>query len=654
MPLKDYFPIIDDRTYDDIVAEARTRIPRYTPEWTDLNESDPGMTMVQMFAWLTEMQLYRMSKVPELNYLKFLELIGIELAPAKPATAQVGFPIKSNFAQPYVIIPSRTRISTDKPDEKGPIIFETDESLVALNARLDSVQSYDGFAYSDVSKENQEVAAGFEPFGQNPKVEAALYLGFDSKFEFPEVTFSISFWLPEEGAANFSVSCGPDSLIDFPPADLSWEYWNGKIWKSLNVLKDDTNRFTRSGLVYIKAPAVGEIQRNTIGKISQPRYWIRARIVSEEYERKPQLLAIRINTVNVTQAETISNELLGGSNGRPDQVFKLSHSPVLSDTLKLELDEGPGFVEWQEVSDFFGSGRDDTHYVLNRSTGEVRFGGMEQHIPVANPNRFNNIIAKEYRVGGGSRGNVAAGSINSPLSSLPGIEISAVGNLFAGVGGTDEETLNQAKARAPRSIKSRERAVTVEDYELLALESANIARAKALPLYHPDFENISVPGVMSVIIVPDIEHEAPVPSEATLKTVCAYLNQRRLITTELYVLKPTYQEVIVKAEVIVMDGADLAQVKLNCEQILNRYFHPLYGGEDSSLSQPGSGWPFGGDIYYSVVYGKLLLAEVKRIKQLRISLDGKEYPLCSDIELGQHLLLFSGLHQIQVAYDYGQ
>jgi hypothetical protein len=95
MPLEDYLPQIDDRRYDDIVAEIRTRIARYAPEWrpgesawTDVNDNDPGITLAQVFAWLAEMLLYRMNKVPLLNYIKFLQLIGIELQPAEPAQAE--------------------------------------------------------------------------------------------------------------------------------------------------------------------------------------------------------------------------------------------------------------------------------------------------------------------------------------------------------------------------------------------------------------------------------------------------------------------------------------------------------------------------------------------------------------------------------------
>src|SRR5215467_539380 len=140
MPLNNAIPQIDDRRYDSLLAEIRTRIARYTPEWTpvwsDVNDSDPGITMVQVFAWLAEILTYRMSKVPELNYVKFLQLLGIELNPAEPAQAEVTFPVKDSFAGPFVIVPERTQVTADSSDGGPPITFETDRSLVALKAKL--------------------------------------------------------------------------------------------------------------------------------------------------------------------------------------------------------------------------------------------------------------------------------------------------------------------------------------------------------------------------------------------------------------------------------------------------------------------------------------------------------------------------------------
>src|SRR5260370_6414751 len=138
MPLDTYIPVIDNRQYDDIVAEARTRIERYTPEWTDVNDNEPGMTMVQLLAWMTDLLIYRLGQVPELNYLKFLELIGIELNPAEPATAEIYFPVSTNFAGPYVIVPLHTQVAAQGSDGT-PVVFETERALYALTAPLTAV-----------------------------------------------------------------------------------------------------------------------------------------------------------------------------------------------------------------------------------------------------------------------------------------------------------------------------------------------------------------------------------------------------------------------------------------------------------------------------------------------------------------------------------
>ncbi len=97
-------PNLDDMQYADIVSQAQTLIPRYTPEWTNFNNSDPGMTLVQLFAWMTEIVIYRLNQVPDLNYIKFLQLLGIELEAAQPATANLTFSL-SRPDLSYAIVP---------------------------------------------------------------------------------------------------------------------------------------------------------------------------------------------------------------------------------------------------------------------------------------------------------------------------------------------------------------------------------------------------------------------------------------------------------------------------------------------------------------------------------------------------------------------
>src|SRR5262249_11532907 len=150
--------------------------------------------------------------------------------------------------------------------------------------------------------------------------------------------------------------------------------------------------------------------------------------------------------------------------------------------------------------------------------------------------------ARAYRYGGGKAGNLPAGAIKTMVNAVVGIDDSHVGNLLPSAGGREEETLDNAKKRAPAAVKSRCRAVMADDFEYLATQVADVVRAKALPLFHPDFPGVRVPGVVTVIVVPDGggANPKPVPSEGILRSVCAYLDQRRLLTAEVCVIPPTY------------------------------------------------------------------------------------------------------------------
>jgi len=651
MPLEDSLPVIDDRRFEDLLTEVRQRIPRYAPEWrpvwNDLNDNDPGITMVQVFAWLADLLVYRMNKIPALGYVKFLQLIGIELRPAEPAHAEITFPLKSTHPLPFVIVPLGAQVSAESPTGGAPLVFETDRAIYALRASLASVQTFDGFGYLPVTQDNAEAVDPWEPFGPDPIDGAALLFGFDDSVPLPQAELTLMVWVDDASAGVARVSCDVPTGPAFAPARLRWEFWDGTVWQSLTTLKDDTNAFTRTGAVLLKLPPAGQMVPAAIGADAAPHAWIRARVERAQFERAPSLRAVRANTATATQAETLRDEVLGGSDGSRDQVLTLSRTPVLADSLALEVDEGSGFVGWQEVEDFFGAGPDDTVYVLNRTSGQVTFGdGENGHIPTANPdNSGGNIVARSYRVGGGAAGNVDATAVKTLVASLAGVDDNAVGNVFAAYGGGDEERLDEAKQRAPQSIRSRDRAVTSGDFEELAEAVPGIARAKALPLSHPDFPGVQVPGVVTLIVVPNGTGPSPLPSEGTLRTVCAALDAKRLLTTELYVIAPTYQTVQVAVDVLADDDADLAELQRQIATTLAGYFHPLTGGED------GTGWPFGGTIFYSRVYQRVFsVVGVTSISSLAITLDGDTKPTCTDVPIAVGALIAFAEPTLTVGY----
>lgn len=661
-------PNLDDRTFNDLFAEAKSLIPRYAPEWTNHNPSDPGITLLQLFAWMTDILLYRINRVPDKNYIKFLQLLGIELEPGRPATTELTFtPSRSDIDS--VIVPKGTLVASAEPDAEGNnIVFETAEALVALGATLAAVQVYDSINYNIQTNANAAANQNFHPFGVYAREGSGLLLGFESPLAFTSQQINLTVYIAQEDEAAAMVC--ELNLDDLPlPAQIVWEYWDGLQWETLVVDKDETRALTASGHIYLRGPGSKAVKA-PLGKVTTPLFWLRARLEQTFYQNPPNLLTIMINTVRATQAETIRDEVLGGSNGRPGQTYFLSQIPVVAlgdpetvtsadgsqitlRNLRMEISERPvigtdlGFRVWEEVDDFTASTPDDSHFTLNRTTGEIRLGnGDEGRIPVANPDNPNaNVIARRYRTGGGARGNVGAGILTNLQNFVEFVD--TVTNRFPAVGGSDEETLAGAQRRAIAMLKTRNRAVTVEDFEYFATSTPGVARALAQPLVHPQFTGAPIPGVVSVIIVPHSDGSAPIPSPGLLQAVCQCLTQHRLLTTEVYVVPPQYRTVRVEVDVIARPQHDLAVVKRAVEDALTNYFHPLHGGDDRT------GWAFGQTIFFSRVYQAILgAAGVDRIRnnQLVIFLDGVAQSFCRDVPINPGELLASDAHEVTTSY----
>lgn len=643
MPLSALLPVIDNRMFDDIVAEAQTRIPQYTQEWTDFNPGDAGFALVELFAWMTELLIYRLGQVPLLSYIKFLQLIGIELDPAQPAQTALVFPVQSSFAQSSVPVPAATQVSAAASDGGSPIVFQTQTAITALQAPMDAVLVFDGTYYTDVTTDNVTTSSGFQPFGPLAGAGAALLLGFNRTQPFPGgVTVALGIWPATNRGVPPPMPCGGGASPVYAPAQIAWEYWAGTAWQPLKVLSDNTLGFTIPGFVQVLLPPAGQIVLSTMpGKTDAQRAWLRARLAVTSYEAAPTLSLVAANAVAAMAAQTVLNEVAGGSDGTPNQTFTLSSTPVLDGTLVLQIDEGSGPVTWTEVDDFSGSGPDDTVYLLDPTSGAMTLGdGTQGHIPVANlENPSGSIVAVSYQFGGGARTNVTAGTALTLMTSISGIDTGNIGMPYAAYGGSDEESLQSAMNRAPEALKSQDRAVTCQDYELLATQAGQIARAKALPLYHPDFPGMQVPGVVTVIVVPNVAVPAPMPSPGLMRTVCAYLDQRRLIATELYVIAPNYVPVTITLQVLAQPDADTGTVEQAVESALTTYLGPLAGGS-TDPTVTGTGWPFGGTIYFvNILRIASQVTDVIRVANVVITLDGTQAPVCTDVAIPTGALL---------------
>ena len=288
--------------------------------------------------------------------------------------------------------------------------------------------------------------------------------------------------------------------------------------------------------------------------------------------------------------------------------MRLRFSPVLAEpALELEVDEGSGFQVWEQVPDFYDQKPDAAVYVFNRNSGEIIFGdGLRGRIPVAG--QFN-IIARQYRYGGGKTGNVGANTITELVTAVRGVD--SVTNYRSATGGEDEEILSDTKLRAARELKARGRAVTLEDFTELAQKTPGALVARSTT-----YVASSDGGgqTIHVVIVPQTQEAKPVPSEAARQMVCRYLDERRLVTTQLQVQGPQYHDIDLILDVRTTDDADLKKVKNAIDARLKQYFHPLQGGPDNQ------GWPFGRDVYYSELLREImLLSDIRRVVQLKFS-----------------------------------
>lgn len=678
-------PVIDPRTFQDLVDEAKRRIPLYCPEWTDHNVSDPGVMLIELFAWMVDILLYRVNQVPERDFLKFLELIGARPRPAVPAGAELTF----WFTAPSTgtrEIRRGIEVATRQTETRPAVLFTTDAPLTVrepnlryfvLERRVQSAAT-PTFHYEDVSDRmlrGERLRA--EVFQSTPQEDDAFYLGFADNMD--SHVLRLNLYCDTLRGSNINQ--------DDPP--LVWEYWDGQSWSDLqpdpDVLAllrqmepecdelghrlDNTRGLLRDGRVLLIIPRDCTTRELRLQDRALTACWVRCRAErrgeARFYDRSPMIQAVRAETlggaIDASHAFEVTGEVLGRSDGTPGQSFTLMNPPVLpsrNDPLwpeHVELVQPDGSIDtWTEVETFSGSRATDSHYVLDKLSGEVRFGprivaptGEEQQYGRIPP-KGQLVRFSRYRSGGGTIGNVGQGTLVVPKSASDLPYVKWVANLHAASGGRDRETLDAYRLRGPQLVRTREVAVTRADFESLAREASprvgrvrcvapggvvgawstpangtarrnGAALAEAPTHMHnrtspltPPVSGATPPGHVRILLVPSVTlvdrpltpEDLEIP-EQVRRSVYAYLRERAPLTTELVVALPDFKWVSVRARLVIKsrpgldDAARERRRRAAAEQATRRlyqFIHPVSGGAD------GQGWPFGaaltlGDVY---------------------------------------------------------
>ncbi len=639
---------LDDRRFQDIVDQAKSMIPHYCPEWTDHNVSDPGVTLIELFAWMTDLLLYRTNQVPDRMYVKFLEMIGVRLAPPLPASVPVTFYLAA--PQPNeLLIPENTEVATIRTESTPAIVFTTEKELTIRPPVLIGAFTRDVDRGQEQQWEEHDLemiglpGQSLKVFSPDPNPDDAFYLAFR-----PDLSHHVL-------ALVMQCEVAGGQGVDPRNPPIQWEVWQGGAarWAACEVEADTTGGFNfERGEFVLHMPQMTQVAFRGLSA-----YWLRCRNIDKgelnRYITSPEISQLRLESRGITgparHAVTVLNEDVGQTDGTPGQSFRLRYTPILTrdarrDVLIVTAPDGKSET-WSEVPDFGDSGADDAHYTLDGNDGTLSLGPALLQ-PDGRVYRFGKVPTKgskltfsRYQHGGGNLGNVPRGMLTVLKSSIP--YVARVSNRRGAVGGRDGQSVEDAKLRAPQSLRTRTRAVTADDFEFLARQVPGVRRAHCLsPRAQPGSEGEPLPGEVLVAVLPYSDEITGVvkPERLTLsaelkQSVEGYLNERRVIGTRLSVVQPQFIWISVEAKVrfpAAAEAAQIAETRREAEDALYAYLNPFTGGPD------GQGWPFGRELHASELFALLQrVPHIEFVDELRINI--REAPGAPGQPAGQRL-----------------
>lgn len=661
-------PALDNRVYDQLVAEGRAQIPRLAPAWTDHNASDPGITLVELFAWLSEQNIYRFDRPSDEALRGFARLV-LNDQPRAAAVATTVSAIR-NTNPSAVDLPARIQLASVLAE-----LFETAQPLHASPAQLLQLgpgRTKKPTVFTDATASNT-ARTPWTPFGARPRVGDALYLAFDRALDAAGATLALHVWTTtwksdadvarelrseyDATAAHLKAVCPPCSWKDAAAeADWTrhyrvrtiWEYDAGGIWKPLADVVDETRALSLSGFVRFTAPT---------GHMPQGAQWlIRCRITRGRFECAPRLLHVAFNAVACEHALSRAEKSLGVARGHAHTTYALDDSPVIVGAAQLRLDDGAGDIQtdWDVVSEWDRCGPHDRCVRIEPLLGVLESGdGLRGAVL---PAGYQVLIS--YRVGGGRAGNIEAETLTQvppsaindaltqpqPLSALP--TPLAVWQPFNATGGRAQEPLRAMQARAYAEATRIDKAVTLGDFERLAVQTPGVpvARARAVAGAHPMLPCYPAPGIVQLIVVPYCRLPAPMPSRALLDAVARYMEPRRLVTSELHVRPPAYRRLTVHATLHLACASDVADdvIKRAIARI-NAFIDPLTGGPD------GGGWPIGRTVYRNELLALVASIEgVARVTDFGLNGPCGEGTCCDNLVLCTDELVRPGRHRLRI------
>jgi hypothetical protein len=650
---------LDDLTWGQFTASASARIPAASGgRWTLLAPVDPGVTLLELFAWLLEQRLYWMDQVADPLTRALLRLLDIPANDAQAATAVLYAAAESGSAVPFA---KGTEVEVASGLNPPVFTTEADVMLYPLAANGSGRLRTPRIKLVVGGQDRSDDLAQSRPtalFAGGGDTQIVLTLAAAP----PQGTLGLFFdLLMPPGVAPGWAPDAPSGPAG--PVPLTWLCAvNGTLTPlAAGQIQDSTLGLRRSGVVQLPIPSGWSPESGTTNQ-----YAIVLRGASTGWTTPPRVTRIVPNVVAAVHrrkprdldAAYVKTQLKMWRH-LPGNVFVLPEGdrPALASSLDVRIQEQSDTTAqpWQRVDDFNTSGPGDHVYVFDAAASRLRFGdGVAGKIPMP---VHTSAVTVGYDVGGGTAGNVG-NALAWETTAPPLLRLT---NLVPGTGGTNAETPTDVRARAPALLRWTGRAILASDFETVALQApvTALARAHAAVGSHPLFPSQVVPGAVTVFIVPDVPRNAddspsygtdqpypagPVADPPTLDAVLAALNGARLVTSEVYVRPAPYRPVFINVT-IAASPADPQALRDAVVQALQRYLDPLVGGDD------GTGWPFGGSLRPSSLIRIVQQAagHAGTVRSVGIILDDRSQPAesCKDVPIQANELVT--LQQVNIA-----
>ncbi|EEE36026.1 conserved hypothetical protein [Rhodobacteraceae bacterium KLH11] len=561
-------PKLDDTDFDALVEEARGLIPEYAPEWTDHNLHDPGITVIDLLAWLVDQQIYRIGHVGPSLRRAFSRLMGIEPRPARQAI----FDVWSNQPGSTVLdlAAGQEAHSIDLPDAQ----FMVAEDVRLTGARIETITLVteagrkplgDGLAHGR-STLSLPPTDGGGPLALEIKLDQVLLQGE------PPVSLGVMVERPvsaENWRSNAPIPLAGDEDMFSPPADQP--RWDSVIveqrragddgWIALPVT-DRSFGLTRSGTIRFIPVETGSAT-------------VRLRLSESFRPGTVTLRRIGIDVVTLAEGWRDIEEVIGFGNDLPDQSYEFPTTNIAGGLERVVL-ESPEL--WSIVEDFTTSAPDDRHVTIDHSGGLLRLGnGVNGRVLETGEQLRHKPLIRTS----GVNGNVAQG-LRWTVSGRPIGE-----NLAAGTGGRDADRLQDLIARARAAASTRIASMSEESlYELISKSGLGIARFEVLAGYRPGGR---VKGARTVLIIPDRAADTPPgrPRAEVIESVENLLEPSRLMGERIFVSMPIYRNIDVSLVIAVKPDADVDALRAKLKGLLHARFWDLPVREDVAPWPPG-------------------------------------------------------------------